>query len=107
MPFASQPSAQPLTRRGKRKLALIGGILAVVVAAIVAWAAVYPGSYGPSRAGCVTLTVPSSMGGAVLHECGAGARAMCSSAFSSSDRISLLTRPQCRLAGLASAPPSP
>jgi hypothetical protein len=85
----------------------VGGIVAVVFAGIIAWAAINPGSYGRSRAGCVTVTVPSSTGGAELHACGAGARRMCSNAFSRSDRISLLARPQCRLAGLAGLASSP
>jgi hypothetical protein len=100
MPFASQPSVQPLTRRGKRALAVIGGIVAVVVAGVVSWAAISPGGYGSSRAGCVTVTAPSSMGGELLHACGAPAKAMCRSAFTRTDKLSLLTRPQCRLAGL-------
>jgi hypothetical protein len=100
MPFASQPAAQPLSRLGRRRLILIGGILAAVLVAAVAWTAVSSGSYDSSRAGCVTVNVPSSMGGALLHQCGAGARAMCRHALASSDKISLLTRPQCRLAGL-------
>lgn len=100
MPFASQPAAQPLTRLGKRRLVLVGGILTAVLVAAVAWAALSAGSYDSSRAGCVTVNVPSSMGGALLHECGAAAKAMCRHAFASSDRVSLLTRPQCRVAGL-------
>lgn len=100
MPFASQPTAQPLTRRGKRALAVIGGILAVVVAGVISWAAVNPGGYGSSRAGCVSVTAPSTTGGGVVHACGAPAKAMCRSAFAHTDKLSLLTRPQCRLAGL-------
>jgi hypothetical protein len=101
MPFASQPTAQPLTRLGKRRLVLIGVILVAALAAGIAWAAISSGSYDSSRAGCVTVTVPSSTGGALLHECGAGARALCRNAFARSDRFSVLARPQCRLAGLA------
>src|SRR5580704_9342163 len=107
MPFASQPPVQSLSRRGKRRLVLIGGLLAAVLAAGITWAAVSSGSYDSSRAGCVTVNVPSSMGGSLLHECGAGAKALCRQAFARSDKISLLTRPQCRLAGLAPASQSP
>jgi hypothetical protein len=107
MPFASQPSAQPLTRLGKRRLVLIGVILVAALTAGIAWAAISSGSYDSSRAGCVTVTVPSTTGGALLHQCGAGARAMCRNAFTHSDRFSLLARPQCRLAGLAPAAQSP
>jgi hypothetical protein len=107
MPFASQPTAQSLTSRGKRRLVLIGAVLVAALVAGITWAAVSSGSYDSSRAGCVTVNVPSSMGGSLLHECGAGARAMCQRAFARSDSLSLLTRPQCRLAGLGPAAQSP
>jgi len=86
---------------------LIGGILAVLCIAIIGWTLANPGSYGSSRAGCVTVTVPSTTGGGLLHACGSDAKAMCRNAFTRRDRISLLTRPQCRLAGLTPAPSSP
>ena len=107
MPFPTQPPAERLTRSAKRRLAWIGGILAAVLIAVVAWTVSSPGSYGTSKAGCVTVTVPSSTGGGLLHQCGAGARAMCRNAFARRDKISLLARPQCRLAGLAPASSSP
>lgn len=107
MPFPAQPPAQRLTRRAKRRLAWAGGIVAVALIAVVAWAALSPGSYGGSRAGCVTVTVPSSTGGGLLHACGSDARAMCRDAFARTDKVSLLARPQCRLAGLAPAASSP
>lgn len=107
MPFPSQPAAQRLTRRAKRRLACIGAIAAAAAIAVVTWAALSPGSYGGSGAGCLTVTVPSSTGGGLLHACGGDAKAMCRSAFARADKISLLARPQCRLAGLAPAVSSP
>jgi hypothetical protein len=104
VPFATQPRAEPVTRRDKRRLAVAGALLIVVLAAVGIWAAVRPGAYGSSRAGCVTVTVPSTTGGALLHQCGSGAKAMCERAFARTDKVSLLTRPQCRLAGLAPSP---
>jgi hypothetical protein len=98
-----QPPAEPLTRRDKRGIAIVGALVLVVFAALGVWAAVRPGGYGQSRDGCVTVTEPSSTGGALLHACGASARAMCHAAFTHGDRLSLLTRPQCRLAGLGPA----
>jgi hypothetical protein len=44
---------------------------------------------------------PSSTGGAVLHACGSDAQVMCRRAFTQHSKLALLTRPQCRLAGLA------
>ncbi len=101
MPFPTQPPAEPVTKRDKRRLAVAGAVLVVVLATVAIWAAVRPGEYGSSRAGCVTVTLPSSTGGALIHECGQSARALCQRAFAGTDKMSLLTRPQCRLAGLA------
>jgi hypothetical protein len=108
-----QPRPEPLTRRDRRGLAIAGGLILAVSGGLGLWAAVNPGGYGRSHDGCVTVTAASSTGGALLHECGAGAAAMCRAAFDHHDKLSLLTRPQCRLAGIgpapapkASAPPS-
>jgi hypothetical protein len=99
-----QPRPEPLTRRDKRWLAVAGGLVLAALAGVGIWTAVSPGQYGPSKDGCVTVTAASSTGGAVLHECGARAVAMCQAAFRHDDPLSLLTRPQCRLAGLGPAP---
>jgi hypothetical protein len=101
-----QPPPEPLTRRDKSGIAIVVALLLAGFAAVGIWAAVRPGGYGQSRDGCLTVTEPSTTGGALLHECGAGARAMCRGAFAHHDMLSLLTRPQCQLAGLgpASAP---
>jgi hypothetical protein len=100
MPFSSSPQAQPLSGRAKRVLVLAGVIVVLAVAGVIAWSAVSPGGYGSSRAGCITVTLPSSMGGALLHQCGRAAKATCHDAYTHGDRLSVLTRPQCRLAGL-------
>jgi hypothetical protein len=101
-----QPRPEALTRRDKRGLAIVGGLVLAVSAGVGIWAAVRPGEYGPSHDGCVTVTAASSTGGALVHACGSSAVAMCQSAFSHDDKLSLLTRPQCRLAGLGPAPAS-
>ena len=92
---------ESLTARQKRALAIVGGLLIVVVAGLGAWAALGNGSYGRSADGCVTVVAPSSMGGAVLHACGSDAQALCRRAFAQHGKLDLLTRPQCRLAGIA------
>jgi hypothetical protein len=99
-----QPKAEALTRREKRGLVIAAAVILAVFAAVGIWAAVRPGSYGQSRNGCVTVSAPSSTGGGLQHECGAAAVAMCRNAFSHTDHLSLLTRPQCRLAGIKPAP---
>jgi hypothetical protein len=101
MPFATQPRAEQATPRDRRRIALAGVALLAVIAAVAIWAAVRPGAYGASRNGCITVTLPSSTGGALIHQCGAAAKAMCKRAFAADDKVSQLTRPQCRLAGLA------
>ena len=94
------PRGESLTPRQKRVFAIVAGLLIVLVAGVGAWAARSPGSYGRSSHGCINVVTPSSTGGAVLHQCGDAARAICRSAFAHHARLDLLTRPQCRLAGL-------
>jgi len=85
-------------------MAIVGAVIVSGLGGLGIWAAVSPGGYGQSRDGCVTVAAASSTGGALLHECGSGAVAMCRAAFEHGDRLSLLTRPQCRLAGLGPSP---
>jgi hypothetical protein len=101
-----QPKAEPLTRRDKRGLAAVGGLVLAALIGLGVWALVSPGGYGQSRDGCVTVNAASSTGGALQHACGAQAVALCRSAFTHTDKLSMLTRQQCRQAGLgpASAP---
>ena len=100
MPFAIQPAAEPATGRDKRRIVLAAAALLIVLAGVGIWAAVRPGSYGSSGNGCITVTLPSTTGGALMHQCGAAAKATCQHAFASTGKISALIRPQCRLAGL-------
>ena len=101
MPFASTPPAEQVTSRDKRLIVVVVAAVLLVMAAVGVWAAVRPGSYGSSKDGCITVTVPSSTGGGLLHQCGQPAKATCQRAFAGTDKISVLTRPQCRLAGIA------
>lgn len=96
-------TGESLTSRQKRILAVAGAALVVLLGGVGVWAATDPGSYGRSGNGCVNVTVPSTTGGAILHDCGAAAQALCERAFAHHDRIALLARPQCRLAGYAPA----
>lgn len=99
-----QPPAEPLTRRDKRGIAVVGALVLAGFAGVGIWSVAQPGGYGRSRDGCVTVSAASSTGGALVHECGSGAVTMCQAAFTRSDRLSMLTRQQCRLAGLGPAP---
>ncbi len=103
MPFPTQPPAEEMTRHDRRRVAIFGVAFLLLLAAVVVWATNRPGSYGSSRNGCITVTMPSSTGGALIHQCGAGARATCKRAYAGTDKVAQLTRPQCRLAGLTPA----
>ena len=89
-----------MTRRDRRVMAVTGAAIVALLGGVGAWAASSPGTYGRSHGGCITVSMPSTTGGALMHQCGAGARADCRRAFAHHDKIALLTRPQCRLAGL-------
>jgi hypothetical protein len=103
MPFARQPAAEQVTSRDKRRIAAAIVAILLVLAAIAVWAAFRPGPYGSSKDGCITVTIPSSTGGALIHQCGADARALCKRAYAGTGKESMLTRPQCRLAGITPA----
>jgi hypothetical protein len=92
---------ESLTPRQKRVFAVVCAALVVLIGGVSVWAATDPGSYGRSAHGCVNVVLPSSTGGGILHSCGTAARTQCRTAFARHDRVALLTRPQCRLAGLA------
>src|ERR1039458_3193123 len=94
----------PLTRRARLGMAAVGLLVLAAFVGVGIWSVVRPGGYGRSHAGCVTVSAASSTGGALIHECGAGAVTLCRSAFAHGDKLSMLTRPQCRLAGLGPAP---
>ena len=99
-----QPRAESLTRRDKRGIAIVAGVVLAAFVGLGVWAAISPGGYGRSHNGCVTVNAASSTGGGLMHACGSSAAAMCKAAFRHDDKLSLLTRPQCRLAGLGPSP---
>lgn len=101
MPLLIPPPPEHPVPGAKRRLVVLTLAIALVLAGVVAWTAVHPDAYGQARAGCVTVTIPSTTGGALLHRCGPGARIMCRAAFARHDRLSLLTRPPCRAAGMS------
>ncbi len=96
----TMPRAGRLTARQKRVSGIAAVLVVVLFGALAAWGAMAHDAYGTSVHGCVSVTVPNSTGGAVLHHCGPRAQAFCRASFRNADQISLLARPQCRLAGL-------
>ncbi|HEY6479437.1 MAG TPA: hypothetical protein VIZ00_05375 [Streptosporangiaceae bacterium] len=101
MPFAAIPQAEPVTRRDKRIIAVIGAVIVAVLAGVGIWAAAAPGSYGASSNGCITVNLPSTMGGSLVHACGGRAASLCADAYAGTGLAPRLFRPQCRLAGIA------
>jgi hypothetical protein len=100
MPFASIPQAEPVTGRDKRIMLTIGAVIVAIVAGVAIWAAVRPGSYGASRDGCITVNLPSTMGGSLVHACGSRATTLCTQAYAGTGLAPRLFRPQCRLANI-------
>jgi hypothetical protein len=94
---------ESLNPREKRVVSIVGVVLLLIFGGVAAWSATDSGSYGRSRDGCVNVNMPSSTGGAIMHECGARARSLCATAYTGHDELARLTRPQCRLAGIEPA----
>ena len=92
-------AAISLTPQRRRIVYIVVAVLVAAGIAIGVWSGTSHDQYGPSGNGCVTLTFASSTGGSTIHDCGATAKSFCQAAFTHSDRLSLLARPQCDLAG--------
>ena len=88
-----------LTPQRRRIVFIVVALLVAAGIGIGVWSGTSHDQYGPSGNGCVTLTFASSTGGSTIHDCGATAKSFCQAAFAHSDRLSLLARPQCDLAG--------
>jgi hypothetical protein len=95
--------ALSLSPRGKRIVYLVVGLVVAVIVAVAVWSGLSHDKYETSAKGCVNVTIASSTGGGTLNYCGAKAKAFCAAAFANTNRISLLARPQCDLAGLTRA----
>jgi hypothetical protein len=96
----TNPGAGRISARQKRIFTVAAVVVVVLFGGLAAWGATAHDTYGTSAHGCVSVTVPNSTGGAVLHYCGSRAQAFCQASFGSRDQVSLLARPQCVLAGL-------
>jgi len=83
-------SRTPLGRRDKLLLGAVG--LTAVAAAIVA--AIVLGSRGGSAGPCVAVTLPSTMGGASIHRCGAAAHELCRSQGAADEVVARACRAQ-------------
>src|SRR5438552_13172670 len=98
----SNPNAggEKLSPRGKRILIIVSALIAAAAIGGSIWGVVAEDKYGNSANGCVNVTLAGSTGGELVHKCGADAKAFCKVAYTTSDRIAQLARPQCQAAGL-------
>jgi hypothetical protein len=85
------------TRRERRVVTVV--IVLMVIAIPIALFATFRGGSSEAGAGCIRLTVPSTMGGATVNACGAGAARWCRSPESRQSAIARDAKAQCRQAG--------
>ena len=96
---------QPLRWGRRERWAVIAVVVVLILgAAAVAVYAVTSGG-GASNAGCVQVTVPSTLGGAVVHSCGPDARSLCRQGAASGVPAGPL-RSECARLGYAFGSPS-
>ena len=87
----------PLSRRDKRVLAAIACVAALATGGgIYAYVDRAPGR---SDAGCVTVVIPSTLGGSTIRRCGAAARTFCRTEAGNNPEVAA----QCRRKGYAVA----
>jgi hypothetical protein len=87
-----------LPQRTRRTLAIVAATLVAATAAIVAFALVHSDSAG---AGCIRVTVPSTMGAGYMHACGDQAERTCAGQLNrpESDPFARAAHVACRRAG--------
>jgi hypothetical protein len=73
---SEQQRLRPLARREKLMAASIGGVLAIVLVAVVVISLTHADKR--SGHGCIAVSLAYSMGGTQTYRCGVAARAMCS-----------------------------
>jgi hypothetical protein len=86
-----QRANTPLSRRDKR---LLGALAVLAAAGAAALGIAFATHTSSSGAGCVTVDVPSTMGGARLHNCGNAAHRFCRTQGPRDARIAAACRKQ-------------
>jgi hypothetical protein len=66
-------------RWGRREKTIVGTVLALAAATVVALIVFAASSGAPARADCIDLTFPSTLGAGYVRGCGAKARTICAS----------------------------
>jgi hypothetical protein len=101
----SRRLATPLTGRERRAMKLAGTVLLAVTIAVAIWSFTHD-HYPVSRDGCINVGVAGSLGGQLVHACGADARELCASERRQHDVTALLILPACRKAGIKVGAPA-
>jgi hypothetical protein len=95
--------ATPMPPRQKRLLIIICAVIAALMVGGGIWAGLASDSLSSSANGCISLNLPGSIGGEIVHACGSQAKAVCRAAYAGRDAVSLAERPACEQAGLTQA----
>ena len=101
----SNPAAGGASMSPRQKRALIITSIIILLAAVAGaiYGAVSSDPAGTSAKGCISVNIAGSIGGELIHECGAAAQTACRNAYAGSDAVSLAIRPACEQAGLTKA----
>jgi len=95
--------AAPMPARQKRLLIIVCAVVVAAVAGGSTWAGLASDSLSSSANGCISLNLPGSIGGEIVHACGSQAKDICRAAYAGQDAVSLAERPACEQAGLTRA----
>ncbi|MGB8407121.1 MAG: hypothetical protein WCE30_23980 [Mycobacterium sp.] len=96
------PPTGPLSGRERRTAMRAAAVIGVVIIVAALVVVVVDRLSGPPPAGerCITVSIASSMGGAVERACGAAARNSCQAVYQKQDVHSLAVQQACRSAGI-------
>lgn len=101
-PGHAQTVRQPRAFRPREK-AMLGGVLAVLVAFLLVLFVSLGSSDRQSGHGCISVGLAYSTGGAQIYRCGAGARSMCAAVGRPGGPVGATARSlrtECRKAGI-------
>jgi F0F1-type ATP synthase assembly protein I len=97
-PFRQLPDEQQhLTGRQRRLLIVAGVIVLLIGIATAVWTVRQ--SAADRSAGCVSVNVPSTLGGAYFHYCGTQAQQWCAAEYTAHDTLAVRAHGACDAAG--------
>jgi hypothetical protein len=97
VPPVRKPPDEKLSGR-ERRLLIVAGVVVLLIGVVTAVWTVYQSNVD-RQAGCVTVNVASTLGGAYFHYCGTQAREWCAAEYAASDTLALRARNACAAAG--------